>query len=453
MAEFTLHDILTATGGNLIGQEFQKSFTGVSTDTRTLRAGNLFLALKGENFDGHDYLVRAVDSGAAGVIIGKKDVYVPERTTAVLVDDPLLAFQQLARFHRRRFSIPVVAITGSNGKTTTKDMIAAVLSSRLKVLKTQANYNNDVGLPLTLLNLNRQHQAAVVEMGMRAQGEIRRLAEVALPTMAVITNVGETHMEILGSLENIAAAKGELVEAVGKDGLVVLNADNPLVRAMAKRTSARVTFFGFARDASVRAENLVVSERQIAFDCVSPQGVFPVAVPAPGKHNAYNALAAVAVGLEMGLTPAEINAGMGTFLPSGMRLNVEIFGDYTVINDAYNASPMSMAAAAEALASIAKGRKVAVLGDMLELGDVAVEAHRRVGKKLAEEGIQVVVTVGELARHIAKAALDSGVDVTVACQTHDEAQEALRKLMRPGDTILIKGSRGMKMETVLTLFK
>lgn len=155
----------------------------------------------------------------------------------------------------------------------------------------------------------------------------------------------------------------------------------------------------------------------------------------------------------MGLTPAEINAGMGTFLPSGMRLNVETFGDYTVINDAYNASPMSMAAAAEALASIAKGRKVAVLGDMLELGDVAVEAHRRVGKKLAEEGIQVVVTVGELARHIAKAALDSGVDVTVACQTHDEAQEALRKLMRPGDTILIKGSRGMKMETVLTLFK
>jgi len=166
MAEFTLSEILTATGGRLAGPEYQKSFTGISTDTRTLRPGNLFIALKGEKFDGHDYLVRAVDSGAAGVIISKKDVYVPERTTAILVDDPLVAFQQLARFHRLRFSIPVVAITGSNGKTTTKDMIAAVLSSRLKVLKTEANYNNDIGLPLTLLNINHHHEVAVVEMGM-----------------------------------------------------------------------------------------------------------------------------------------------------------------------------------------------------------------------------------------------------------------------------------------------
>jgi len=276
---------------------------------------------------------------------------------------------------------------------------------------------------------------------------------VALPTIAVVTNVGETHIEILGSLENIAAAKGELVETIGKEGLAILNADNPYVRAMEKKTSARVTLFGFEQAADVRAENLVAGERQITFDCISPRGTFPVVVPAPGKHNAYNALAAIAVGLELGLTPAEINAGMETFLPSAMRLHVELLGDYTVINDAYNASPMSMAAAAETLAAIAKGRKIAVLGDMLELGDVAVEAHRRVGEKLAEEGIQVLVTVGKLAKHIAEAALESGVDVTVACQTHDEAQEALRKLMRPGDTILIKGSRGMKMETILAMFK
>lgn len=453
MAEFTLDEILTATGGKLAGQEYQKSFTGVSTDTRTLKPGSLFIALKGEKFDGHDYIVRAVDSGAAGVVIGKKDVYVPERTTAILVDDPLSAYQRLARFHRQRFSIPVVAITGSNGKTTTKDMVAAVLSSRMKVLKTEANYNNDVGLPLTLLNINKQHEVAVVEMGMRALGEIRRLAEVALPTIGVVTNVGETHIEILGSVENIATAKGELVEIVGNDGLVILNADNPFVRAMEKKTSARLVFFGFEGGADVRAENLVASDRQISFECVSQKGTFPVVVPAPGKHNAYNALAAIAVGLELGLSPAEINSGLESFLPSAMRLHVETFGDYTVINDAYNASPMSMAAAAETLAYIAKGRKIAVLGDMLELGDVAVDAHRRVGEKLAEEGIQVVVTVGKLAKYIAEAALDSGVDVTVACQTHDEAQEALRKLMRPGDTILIKGSRGMKMETILTMFK
>lgn len=300
MAEFTLGEILAATGGSLAGGEYQRSFSGISTDTRTIRQGNMFVALQGEKFDGHDFIVRAVDNGAGGVIVSKKHIFIPDRITAVRVADTLQALQDLALAHRRRFDIPVIAVTGSNGKTTTKELIAAVLSARYKTLKTEANYNNDIGLPLTLLNLTGDHAAAVVEMGMRARGEIARLAAVALPTVAVITNVGETHMEILGSIENIAAAKGELVESLGPGSVAVLNADIPLVRAMKARTKARVVFYGLGGVAQVRAENIAVTDRSTAFDCVWPGGRFRAEVPAVGRHNVYNALAAIAVGLEIG---------------------------------------------------------------------------------------------------------------------------------------------------------
>ncbi|MDT8901690.1 UDP-N-acetylmuramoyl-tripeptide--D-alanyl-D-alanine ligase [Anaeroselena agilis] len=453
MAEFTVSQILEATGGTLVGAVHRQTFGGVSTDTRTIKRGDLFIALKGDNFDGHDFILRAVENGAAGVIVSGRETYVPEKTTAILVPDTLAALQDLARYHRRRFDIPVVGITGSNGKTTTKDMTAAVLSGRLRVLKTQANYNNDIGLPQTLLGLDAGHQAAVVEMGMRARGEISRLAAVAAPTVAVITNVGETHVEVLGSVENIAAAKGELVEALAADGVAILNADLPLVRAMQAKTAARVVLYGLGPEAGVRAENIVAGERATAFDCVHPGGHFSVTVPAVGKHNIYNALAAIAVGLELGLSPDEINAGLATFQASAMRLAIETLGPYTVINDAYNASPLSMQAAVETLGTVARGRKVAVLGDMLELGELAAAAHSQVGEQLADNGVEVVVTVGEQARHIAAAALAGGVKVAVACEGHGEAAEALRKLLRPGDTVLVKGSRGMKMEKMLSVFK
>ncbi len=453
MAEFTVDQALEATGGSLLGPARRPSFSGVSTDTRTIKRGNLFVALKGEKFDGHDFILRAVENGAAGVVISSRDAYVPEKTAAILVADTLAALQGLAGYHRRRFTLPLVAITGSNGKTTTKDMIAAVLSGRWRVLKTEANYNNDIGLPLTILALAADHQAAVVEMGMRARGEIGRLAAIAAPTVAVITNVGETHIEILGSIENIAAAKGELVEAIPAAGLVILNADIPLVRAMEAKAKARCVLYGLGPGAAVQAGNIVPGERDTAFDCIHPGGRFPVTVPAVGRHNIYNALAALAVGLELGLSPDEIRAGIATFQPGAMRLAIEAIGPYTVINDAYNASPLSMQAAIDTLAMVAVGRKVAVLGDMLELGEMTEDAHRRVGEQLADTGVQVVVTVGEAAAHIAAAALDGGVKVAVACSGHADAAEALRKLLRPGDTVLVKGSRGMKMEKMLDIFK
>lgn len=453
MAEFTLDQVLAATGGSLKGLSAATAFSGVSTDTRTLKAGDLFVALKGEKFDAHDFLDKAAAAGAAGVVVHNDAVAVPRGVTAVLVADTLVALQELAGYHRRRFTLPVVGITGSNGKTTTKDMVAAVLASRFKVLKTEANFNNDIGLPLTLLNLDASHTAAVVEMGMRGGGQIARLAAVARPTVAVITNVGETHVEVLGSIDNIAAAKGELVEAIGADGLAILNADQPLVAAMQAKTPARKLFYGLGPAADVRAVNVAIGRRETAFECQAAGGSFAVTLPAVGRHNVYNALAAIAAGLGLGLSHDEIRSGLATFAASPMRLHIETIGDYTVINDAYNASPLSMHAAIDTLRTVAPGRMVAVLGDMLELGEMAEATHKRVGEELADAGVQVVITVGHFARYIAAAALAGGVDVTVACGGHAEAQEALRKLLRPGDMVLIKGSRGMKMEKMLEVFK
>lgn len=455
MADFSLKEILKATGGRLVNAKDNKMFKGVSTDTRNIQPGNLFVALVGERFDGNEFVGQAAEKGATGVIVSKS-VTVPDDVTVIEVENTLIALQQLARFHRERFTIPVIAVTGSNGKTTTKDMIAAVLSGRFNVLKTEANFNNEIGLPLTLLKLEQSHEAAVVEMGMRARGEIQELAEIALPTVGVVTNVGETHMEILGSLDNIAAAKAELVEAIGHDNLVVLNADNPYVSAMQNKTQGKVVLYGLNPGASVRAENMVSGENgQLVtrFDCLSARGSIPIVLHAVGMHNIYNALAAIAVGWELGLKLSEIQAGIANFVPGAMRLEIKKYGEYTVVNDVYNASPLSMTAALDTLDRISQGRKIAVFGDMLELGEAAIEAHRKIGRQAAEKGIEVLLTVGELAKYIADAAREHGIKEVQDFDGHREAIEALRNIMKPGDYILFKGSRGMKMETMLETFK
>jgi UDP-N-acetylmuramoyl-tripeptide--D-alanyl-D-alanine ligase len=451
MAEFTVHEVAEALGSCQIINQTERIFTGISTDTRKIQPGDLFVALKGERFDGHDYLPTALESGAAGIVVSRADIKAPLGVVVFIVSDTLQAFQLLARFHRRRFSIPLIAITGSNGKTSTKDMLASVLSAKYKVLKTEANFNNEIGLPLTLLNLNRQHQVAVVEMGMRGRGQIQALTQIALPNIGVITNVGETHIELLGSLENIASAKGELVEAIGKDGLVVLNGDDKHVKAMGGMAKAKIVEYGL-RAGDIKADNIVLDNHGVTFECQSAEGSFSVFAPVVGKHNVYNALAAIAVALELGLTQDEIVAGFKNYKASGMRLSIETKGPYTVINDAYNASPLSMSAAIDTLVEVAPGRKVAVLGDMLELGGIAPEAHRRIGRKLAQQKIDAVVTVGVLAELIADSAREYGLRHVAACRTHDSAIENLQKMLQPGDTILVKGSRGMKMENIMEMF-
>lgn len=450
MAEFTVNEVCLATMGKICSATFGGDFTGICTDTRKIKSGDLFIPLVGENFDGHDFIDQAVKNGAIGVLSSRPNSVVPPNISLIVVDDTLMALQRLARFHRQRFNIPIVAITGSNGKTTTKDMTAAILSSRLNVLKTEANYNNEIGLPLTLLQLTERHEVAVVEMGMRGAGQIRQLAAIALPTIAVITNVGETHIELLGSIESIAAAKAELLEVIPQSGLTILNADDHYVREMAKQVHSRVTLFGLEQG-NVRADHIQATVQGMNFKCYTSQGDFSAEIPTAGRHNVYNALAAIAVGIEVGLKFEDIHCGLSTFNASPMRLHIETMGDYMIINDAYNASPASMMAAIDTLVEVAKGRKVAVLGDMLELGDIGVEAHRRIGEKLAQCHVEAVVTVGSLAYHIAQAAIDHGI-AAVACCSHEQASEALRKMIRPCDTILIKGSRGMKMENMVKMF-
>lgn len=449
MAKFLLKEVLSATGGNSSGDPMI-SFNSISTDTRTIQPGSLFIALLGEKFDGHHYIEDAVKNGAVGVIISRKDITVPNGTIDITVADTKRAFQDLARFHRQRFSVPLIAITGSNGKTTTKDMTAAVLSSRLSVLKTLANFNNEIGLPQTLLNLRSDHQAAVVEMGMRGKGEIQVLADIALPTIGVVTTVSETHIELLGSVENIADAKAELVSSIPDSGTVILNGDNILVREMAKKTHAKIVFFGM-NDADITATDIVQTEAGISFDCCWKTQRFRVNLATFGRHNIYNALAAIAVGRELGLTPNEICSGIALFAADDMRMHVQTIGKYRVINDAYNASPLSMAAAIDVLKDIGTGRTVAVLGDMLELGDLAPEAHRKIGEKLVDRHIDLVLTVGRLSEYIIQTTQTAGIPA-IACNNHEAARQALRELLQPGDTVLLKGSRGMKMEQLLDVF-
>lgn len=451
MAEFTLEQVTCAVQGMILKKE-NTVFTDVLTDTRQISAQSLFVALCGEKFDGHDFLATAVERGAAGIVVSRN--YAAEelallKATVIKVDDTLRAYQRLAGAYRERFAIPVIAITGSNGKTTTKDLTAAVLSGKWNVLKTKANYNNEIGLPLTLLQLDHMHEAAVVEMGMRGFGQIEQLAKIAKPSIGIVTNVGETHMELLGSLEHIAKAKSELVDLIPSTGLVILNDDDIYVKAMAQKAKGRVITFGLTERADIRAEQITSSEQSTSFQCIWHEQSFKVELPMLGRHNVYNALAAIAVGLALNLTIEEINGGLRNLAVTKMRLEVKKIKSYMMINDAYNASPASMRAGIETLNEIAAGRKIAVVGDMLELGDIAHEAHVAVGKQLADKKIDAVITLGEMGKAIAASAAQGGLKQVFACNTHEEAADALKKILLAGDTVLLKGSRGMQMEKII----
>lgn len=451
MAQFTISELRRVTGGHLRqGVETTPVF-GVSTDSRKILQGSVFIALTGENFDGHNFAAQAVAQGAAGIIAAKPlQADIPPSVFVLEVKDTLQALQDIARFHRLRYDIPVIAVTGSNGKTTTKDLIAAVLSQKYCTLKTEANFNNEIGLPLTLLNLEDKHQAAVVEMGMRGLGEIKALADIACPNVAVVTNVGETHMELLGSLENIARAKTELVEALDEKGVAVLNSDDVLVRSMNERCKGEVIYYGTNSFADVRAMDIRADGEQKTTAVVAAgKHHFPIAIPAPGRHNAVNAMAAVAVGLHLGLTESDIRQGLEGFIPSAMRMDIIMTKQgYKLMNDVYNASPLSMRAALDTLTDIAGGRTIAILGDMLELGDISEEAHRQIGWYVAEKGINGLLTFGPQAEFIAAGARqgETQPEFIGSFSTLETLLEKLKGLARAGDTILIKGSRGMRME-------
>lgn len=460
MAFMTWDEIRAATGGRLLLGKMRgnDAFAGITTDTRKVQAGDLFVALRGEKFDGADFAAGALRAGAVAVMLPEpvSDAHRKEfdrMSGAVIgVPDTLAAYQQIAHAWRMKFDIPVVAVTGSNGKTTTKELTAAALSGRGAVCRTAANYNNEIGLPLTLLGMTGEDTAAVVEMGMRGRGQIAALAAIAAPTVGIVTNVGETHMELLGSIENIARAKSELVEAIAPGGIVILNADDARVAAMRAQAAdgVRILTYGIRAKADIRAQALRSACNETRFMVTYGGERHDYAVPLLGRHNVYNALAALAAGFSLGLSPQEMQAGLSRLAPPKMRYEVHHVGAWTFINDAYNASPASMRAALETTARLYPGRRIAVLGDMLELGAASAEGHRSVGRTAAAEGFAVIITYGDEARRIYEAAAAAGCLCRHAA-THEEAANLLRGMLADGDTVLFKGSRGMRMEHIMEL--
>lgn len=452
MISFSAGEIAEAISGELIRGDSGVYFNNISTDTRQICEGDLFVALVGEKFDAHDFLETAIKHGARGLVVSRQKNIEEWEGPIILVDDTLEALQKLAAYNRQNYKGIVIGVTGSNGKTTTKDMIASVLQRKYATLKTEANFNNHIGLPLTLLKLDNSFGAVVLEMGMRGLGEIDLLAGIAQPDGAVITNIGETHLERLGSVENIARAKGEILEHVRPAGFAVLNGDDERVRSQAQRCRGRVIYYGTNKDLDIMASNIISeSGKSVNFNVRTKDGEITINLPVSGKHNVLNALAAVGVGLEAGLTLQETKEGLENVSLTSMRQEIIEGSKYTVINDTYNANPASVKAALGVLADLGKGhRKVAILGDMYELGARSLEGHREVGIEAAALGIDVLVSVGKLAGEIAIGASmeDKPPENISSFLNNEQLMKHLNQIIREGDVILVKGSRGMKMEEI-----
>lgn len=451
--------ILTGAGAGWMKQPVRQ----ISLDSRSIRSGDLFLAMKGERFDGHDFVGAALSRGAVGAIV--HDSYDagppaikpnPKRMAPFIlgVRDPLFAYQQLATHHRSRFDIPVVAVTGSNGKTTTKEMVASVMAHRWRVLKTEGNLNNRIGVPQTLFRLNGRHEGAVIEMGVDHVGQTIRLCEIVRPTIGVITNIGPDHLEFFGSMEGSAQSKAELLDLLPSDGTAALNADDPYYDYLVARARCRVVSFGFSSKADVRATDVKSDGRNgTIFRLQLPGKVRHtiVRIHVQGDHNVTNALAAAAVGAVLGFPGAVIAQGLSRFRPAAMRSQVFVSHGVTVINDCYNANPASMKAAVQLLAQRGAGRKkIAVLGDMLELGLNAVPLHEDVGMFVSQQGIDQLVACGTLGRSVAEGAERAGLDRRNIVLAPDAAVAAtlVKSIVKPGAVVLVKASRGMKLEQV-----
>lgn len=456
MEELSVQKVIGAVNGRLLAGDPVSVVTGVSTDTRSLKPGDLFVALKGEQADGHMYVRRAIELGAAAVLISDESCLPPETSAvAIKVVDPLWALGDLAKHYRSLFKVRVVGITGSVGKTTTKEMLTTITQQRWKVLKNTANYNNEIGLPLTLFQLDRSYEVVVLEMAMRGLGEIQRLASIAKPEIGIITNIGISHIERLGSQGSIANAKAELLGELPPEGVAVLNVEDGYFEVMKERFKGKVVSFGSSKSADVIGARIKCQDKgQYKFVLlISGQGAVEVTLPVLGRHNVYNALAAAAAANQLGIDILSIRDGLENATSPDMRMEFTVSKEgYAVLNDAYNASPASVIAALKTLKAL-KGydRKVAILGDMLELGDYSRKAHEDVGRELVENGIKKLIVVGELAAGIADGARSAKMpnDAIKSYKCSTEAAEKIKSHLRAGDAVLVKGSRAVKMEEIV----
>ncbi len=451
-------EILNATNGELISGDTGSSFAGISIDSRRISAGDIFVAIIGKVYDGHSFAGDVIKRGIRGIIINKEKAdnlpftkQQEQNVVCVAVDDTIKALGDLASFNRKRSNVSVVAITGSNGKTTTKDMTAAVASRKYCTLSTEGNFNNEIGLPLTLLRLNPDHKWAVLELGMNSPNEIGRLADICSPDIGVITNISHAHLEGLGSINGIMHAKGELLEKIKPGGKAVLNADDPRVLQLADKTSQDVLLFGLSKKAVVRAVSIKEKKHGISFTLMLPAESISIDLRASGKFMVSNALAAAAVGYLLGENPMEIKAGLENFMPAHGRMNILMSRGIHIIDDTYNANPDSMKAAIMTLKSLkGSNRGGFVAGDMLELGEYAESMHKMIGSFAAASDIAKLYVTGEFAEAVARGAKDENAgfkDVFIGSK--EEILKDLIDWLRPGDWVLVKGSRTMGMEKIV----
>ncbi|MFZ2634679.1 MAG: UDP-N-acetylmuramoyl-tripeptide--D-alanyl-D-alanine ligase [Desulfosalsimonadaceae bacterium] len=460
---WTMDDMVSATGGEPVSGGTSASFEGVSIDSRNISPKDLFVAVRGARHDGHGFIPEVIASGVKGLVVDRRKVgsgeiasFGKQGITCMAVADTVRALGDLAAFHRRRFHIPVVAVTGSNGKTSTKEMTASVLGRKYHTLKTIGNLNNEFGVPLTLLRLDESHEAAVVEMGMNHPGEIRRLSEICQPDYGMITNIAPAHLEGLGTLEDVMAAKGELIENIKETGAVVLNGDDPCGLRLGASAHRRVVYFGQSKDADIRGISIENKGFGTQFTLMLPDRTIKVEIPAPGRFMVSNALAAAAAGFLTGVSAEDIRSGIKAFAPVHGRMNVRksrqgVF----IIDDSYNANPGSMEAAIKTLVTL-KGPQKGVLaaGDMRELGADSERLHEGIGRIAAQAGVDMLFLTGEYAAAVKKGANKQGMtDDRIVVGEKPDLVERLRGILGPGDWVLVKGSRSVGMETVVQMLE
>lgn len=458
---WSVSDVLQATGGRLVGGNEDVRFQDVSTDSRTIEAGDLFVAVEGQKYDGHSFLQEVLRSGALGVLVAES--YISKISPVargeelwIAVPDTLRALGDLAAFRCRKSNVSVVAITGTNGKTTTKEMTAAVLGQVFKVLKTPGNFNNLVGLPLTLFGLSDSHEWAVLELAMNHPGEIRRLSEIANPDIGVITNIEAGHLEGVKDIDGVMEAKGELLEELGQDGTAVLNIDNRRVCRLAERFGGRVVTFGIHNSAEVSATPVSQTRSCSSFDLSLYDERVRVRLKIPGKGAIYNALAAAAVGYRVGLSIEDVKKGLESAVPLPGRMEISALpGGIHLIDDTYNANPGSVAVAIETLCTLkGGGRGIFVIGDMMELGQHAQDAHQQIGMLAARAGMAAIYATGGFAGTVAEGARCAGMDQRkIFVGSQDQIVEVLKGGLGPGDWVLVKGSRLAAMDNVVKMLR
>ena len=457
IVKMNVEEILNATRGKLLIGDLKEDCENFCTDTRKILENDVYVGLKGENFDGNEYYEEALKKGAkvaivSGIEIPKEKLEQYKDKTIIEVDDSLIAFGKIAEYKRSLYNIPVIQVTGSVGKTSTRDIIANVVRTKYKTLQTEGNLNNHIGLPTTLLKL-KDHEALVVESGMNHLGEIRYLGEITKPTIAVITNVGTAHIGLLGSRENILKAKLEILENLKPGGTIVINNDNDMLNKWAKEDKSYKKYtFGIDEEADVMAYNIKIGNKSSTYNVKINNEEYTVNVPVSGKHFVYNSLCAIAIGNLLGISPENIIKGIETFSLTKNRMEVvKVKDNVTVINDAYNASYDSMKPAIEYLKELPAKRKIAVLGDMFELGEFSEEIHRKVGIEVVTHKIDILVTVGKLAKYIAEEAkyLRMPEKNIISLETTEEASEYLNKILQKDDAVLLKAAHGMHFSEIL----